>query len=83
MQTYEATFYSDATMIEANEGVLTNDGNGVWKVSGIPTDANVVLNITSPTGCMINKEISSLACECDDIEASICRGEIITCEGID
>jgi hypothetical protein len=83
LQTYEATFYSDATMIEANEGVLTNDGNGVWKVSGIPTDANVVLNITSPTGCMINKEISSLACECDDIEASICRGEIITCEGID
>tara|TARA_Y100000385_G_scaffold291867_1_gene373364 strand:- start:835 stop:6852 length:6018 start_codon:yes stop_codon:yes gene_type:complete len=83
LQSYTAIFYSDATMIQTTQGIISDDGNGVWSVSGIPAGVNAQLLITSLTGCMINKTISAPSCECDDIEAPICRGQIITCEGID
>ncbi len=83
MQSYMATFYSDATMVQTNIGTLSEDGNGVWRVTNIPIDSNAELQLTSPAGCILIKEITASVCECDNVEAPICRGRITTCEGID
>ena len=83
LQSFTATFYSDATMIQSSIGTLTSNEDGIWTLSDVPAGENAELVITSPTGCMINKQINAPSCECDDIEAPICRGQIITCEGID
>ena len=83
LSTYSATFYSDASLISTDEGSLIGDDNGVWRLTEVPTGIDVVLNITSPTGCTIQQTISTPQCECEHVEAPICEGEYTICEGMD
>ena len=83
LKTYTATIYSDATSMEADNGDVIIEGNGVMRIVNVPIQSNIFLSIVSPAGCVIIKEIFAPSCDCQNVEAPICKGLINTCEGSD
>ncbi|TVR81263.1 MAG: hypothetical protein EA409_07120 [Saprospirales bacterium] len=80
--TYLVQFSTDAENIEASEGVLTDLGGGVYEVSDIDLNNNLILTLWNELeDCAATFEVEAPDCDCPFIPAPQSAGDVSICEG--
>ena len=82
LETYEVLFNTNADQIIASNGMVIDQMDGSFLVTGIPIDENFVVEyFISSTGCSDNESIDAPDCDCPMIPepsamgADVCEGE--------
>lgn len=82
LMTYDVELTSDADLLTASVGILTDNGNGTFSVTGIPAGQNVVLTATNTTtNCVWTQTVTAPNCNCPVVSAPFSNGDQEICEG--
>lgn len=81
LTSYSISFSTDGELLPPGVGILDDDSNGNYVITGITTGVNFTLESTNGT-CTSTLEVVSPSCACPpDIPAPISAGDEVACAG--
>ena len=73
--------FADADQIMVSEGLVMDNGNGSFNISGIDINNDLtIIASNSATGCSEEFQINPINCDCPNIDAPINDGDQTICE---
>ncbi len=84
MQSYSVQFTTDAESIDINAGELSEDTDGIYTVSNIGLEVDLMITLTfNSTGCDREETITAPDCSCPDgmVSPPVSGGDATICEG--
>ena len=80
--TYDIHLTTNGDNVFASSGPVTNNGGGVFTVSGISSGEDVIITVENgATGCVTSQSVMAPVCSCSPIAAPISDGDQAICSG--
>lgn len=82
LSSYSVQVTTDADAVNSSEGMVTDQGGGIFLVEGIDVNNDVMITaINTSTNCEFTLEVQAPDCNCPGVDAPISGGDEEICEG--
>lgn len=77
---YQVTLQTDTAVTLSSSAGVVNGTNGLFTIDQIPADTNIVLTLTSASGCILTQNVNAPNCNCPSVTAPGNPSNPVICE---